>query len=131
MRHTDRRGFTLLEAVVALAIISVTAIGVLSLFGEDQRVAGRARESVTASLVARERLAALSLATRAELARLPDSLAHGSFADAGIRYDWTAAATLVPQGRDLFDLSVQVRWPNGESALRSRRFRPAITLAVR
>jgi prepilin-type N-terminal cleavage/methylation domain-containing protein len=131
MSRAEQRGFTVLEAVVALAIIGATAVGVLSVFGEDQRVAGKSAQLVTASLVARERLAALELATRAELTGLPDSLASGTVDADGARFRWETAVVPVARVRDLFDLQVTVRWDAGETALRTRRFRPAITLAVR
>mgnify|MGYP001205221527 CR=1 FL=1 len=51
-----RAGFTLLEAVVALAIVGTVAIGALEAYGAEARAATRARASAPAAAIARERL---------------------------------------------------------------------------
>jgi type II secretory pathway pseudopilin PulG len=124
MRCRRRAGFTVLEAAVALAIVGVTAVGVLGAFGADLRGAERARDLLTAASLAQSQLARLEISGARELAALPDSLAHGAFAAPLDRYRWTASSAAVPGERDLYDVRVIVEWPDGRTTLRSRRFRP-------
>ena len=124
-----RRGFTVLEAVVALAIIGVTSVAVLGAFAGDLRTAHAARSALEASSLAQSRLARLEMATRRELTALPDSLAHGAVPEFGDRYAWSASATLLGAEPDLFELHVVVTWPEGSTALTTRRFRPATLVA--
>jgi len=124
MRRRNRAGFTLLEAVVALAIIGVAVVGVLGAFGGDVRAADRSRAALSVSTLARSRLARLEIATATELAALPDSLAHGTFAAPFGGYQWTASSHAVPGEPDLYDLRVSVTSNDGRSELRSRRYRP-------
>ena len=121
MRH-NRGGFTLLEAVVALAIIAMTSVGVLQAFAADLRGAGKVRDALTASTLARTRLARLEIATAADLAVLPDSLTRGKFSVPFDAFIWTADSRAVPGEPDLYDLHVTVVWPDGSTELRSRRF---------
>ncbi len=121
MRYS-RGGFTLLEAVVALAIIAMTSVGVLQAFAADLRGAGKVRDALTASTLARSRLARLEFATVADLAVLPDSLARGKFNAPFEAFQWTADSREVPGEPDLYDLHVAVVWPDGSTELRSRRF---------
>ncbi len=131
MRRRKRDGFTILEAAVALAIIGVTAVGVLAAFGGDLRGASTTRDALTASSLAQEQLARVEILPAAALAALPDSLAYGAFAAPFDRYHFAAATRVVPGDRDLYDVSVTVEWPDGRTELRSRRFRPPSAVAFR
>ena len=124
MRRRNRAGFTLLEAVVALAIIGAAVVGVLGAFGGEVRAAERSRTALMVSTLARSRLARLEIATGTELATLPDSLGHGAFAAPFAGYQWKATSRAVPGEPDLYDLRVTVSWDDGQSELRSRRYRP-------
>ncbi len=125
----NRRGFTVLEAVVALAIIGLTSMAVLGAFAGDLRTANAARTALEVSTLAQSRLARLELATRRELAALPDSLAHGTVPEFSDRYAWSASAVPVGTEPDLFELHVIITWPEGSTALTTRRFRPATLMA--
>jgi prepilin-type N-terminal cleavage/methylation domain-containing protein len=127
----SRTGFTLLEAVIALAIIGAAVVGVLGAFGGDVRAADRSRTALTVSTLARSRLARLEIATATELAALPDSLAHGAFDAPFADYQWKANSRAVPGEQDLYDLRVTVLWNDGQSELRSRRYRPVPLVAGR
>lgn len=129
MRRRNPSGFTLLEAVVALAIIGSTAVGVLGAFSANLRAADRARIALAASTLARTRLARLEIATARELASLPDSLARGTFAPPLERFHWSASSLAVLGEPDLYDLRVRVSWADGESELRTRRSRPVPSVA--
>ena len=124
MPRRSRAGFTVLEAAVALAIIGMTAVGVIGAFGADLRGAERARDQLTATSLAQSQLARLEIADARELSSLPDSLARGTFAPPLDRYRWTAGSAAVPGEPDLYELRVAVEWTDGRAELRSRRFRP-------
>lgn len=114
---------------MALAIIGVTSVAVLGAFAGDLRTANAARTALEVSTLAQSRLARLELATRRELAALPDSLAHGTVPEFGDRYAWSASAVPVGTEPDLFELRVIITWPEGSTALTTRRFRPATLMA--
>lgn len=135
MRRHSRAGFTVLEAAVALAIVGLTAVGVLAAFGADLRGAERARDSLAALSLAQSQLARLEVLGARELSSLPDSLGRGAFAAPLDQYRWTATTAAVPGEPDLYDLRVVVEWSDGRSTgrstLRSRRFRPVPLVAGR
>lgn len=131
MRRGRRGGFTVLEAAVALAIIGLTAVGVLGAFGADLRGAERARDVLTATSLAQLQLARIGVTGARELSALPDSLARGTFEPPLDRYRWTASSAPVPGEPDLYDLRVAVEWADGRAGLRSRRFRPVPLVAGR
>ncbi len=114
---------------MALAIIGLTSMAVLGAFAGDLRTANAARTALEVSTLAQSRLARLELATRRELAALPDSLAHGTVPEFSDRYAWSASAVPVGTEPDLFELHVIITWPEGSTALTTRRFRPATLMA--
>jgi prepilin-type N-terminal cleavage/methylation domain-containing protein len=121
------RGFTLLETVVALAIIGVVTIGAFTTYGAQLRAEERAQSAWVLEALAEERLASLSLSEPRTLRLLPDSLRRGRFAPPFASYSWSAEARAVPSERDLWQIAVIVRSPSGASlSLRSRRWRPEV-----
>jgi type II secretory pathway pseudopilin PulG len=127
---TSRAGFTLLEAAVAMSIIAMVGIGALAAFGADLRAADRARQSLPAASLARERMAVLDLAEPQTLRMLPDSLTHGSFAAPYASYAWTASAKQVSGEPSLVELEVNVTWEEGRFTIAQRRFRPIAVAAA-
>jgi len=121
-----RAGFTLLEAMVALAIVGTVAIGALEAYATEARAATRERESAPAAALARERMARLELLDTHTLRTLPESLSRGRLTVGPIPYEWTALARAVYREPDLYELSVDVRWPDGAVALRGRSYRPPL-----
>lgn len=119
-----RRGFTLLEGVVALAIVGVAVVAVLGAFAGDLRATERVRRALVAETLAEERLATLRLLGSTELARLPDSLRRGAFGGALGEYRWTMQASRVRGEDGLFDLRVRIEWPRGAYVLASRGYAP-------
>jgi type II secretion system protein I len=117
-------GFTLLEAVVSLAIIGIVAIGALEAFAAESRAARQARLAAPAVAVAAEQLARLELLDAPMLAALPDSLRTGRMNDGAASYEWRASVARVSQEPDLFALNVEVRWDAGAYALTTHAFRP-------
>jgi len=119
-----RRGFSLLEALVALTIVGLAAVAVLRAYGGEIRSAERARWTITAAALAQEQLAHLRLAPRPTLDFLPDSLRRGRFAPPFERFTWTAAAARVQSQRALFDVRLQVADSTGALERAARLYRP-------
>lgn len=117
-------GFSLLEAVVALAVIGSVSVTALAAFGAELRASQRARIALEAQALAEERLAQLRLLERDELVALPDSVARGTFAAPWQAYAWTSVTSGVAGNPDLFDARVTVSGPNGTHELASRLYRP-------
>lgn len=124
MSTAGRRGFTLLEGVVALAIVGVVAVAVLGAFAGDLRATERVRHALVAEALAEQRLATVRLLEVRELTRLPDSLRRGSFAAPLDGYRWTIDARRVRNEQGLFDLVVRIEWAGGAYALASRGYAP-------
>jgi prepilin-type N-terminal cleavage/methylation domain-containing protein len=131
MSHSaSRPAFTLLEAMIAVMIVGLAAVAVLSSFGTTLRTATRAQQGLEAEALAGQRLARAELLERDALLHLPDSVAHGQFAAPFAAYQWTTVAREVRGEVGLFDVAVEVSWPNGRYALPTRLYRPAPQLAV-
>ncbi|GJG85043.1 hypothetical protein tb265_02240 [Gemmatimonadetes bacterium T265] len=119
---------TLIETVVALSIVSVTAIAALEAAGADLRAAERSRHAIEAEALAAQRLAWLGLLTEPELVALPDSVAAGQFPAPLDAYRWATTAGSRSDVPGVHDLTVQVTWGGGGSyTLHSALYRtPAV-----
>jgi prepilin-type N-terminal cleavage/methylation domain-containing protein len=120
----DRRGFSLLEAVVALAVVGVAAVAMLASLGAELRADGRVRHALESHALAEARLASLRLLTRSELQPLADSLRRGRFPPPFSSYGWEGSSREVAGRPDVFEVTVAVRWDDGEYDLATRLFRP-------
>jgi type II secretory pathway pseudopilin PulG len=109
MSSTERPGgFVLMEAVIALAIISLFAVALLSTVGAQVRAADRGNVLLVERALAEDRLMALQLQDYDRLIDLPDSLAKGTFPEPFQDFTWSATATPVKDEYDLFDATVTV-----------------------
>lgn len=120
----SQRGFTLLEAVVALTIVGLAGVSALAAFGTELRTAERARRAVEGGALAQDRLATLEWLAPSALALLPDSLARGNFPAPFEQYAWSAKARAVIDQEGLYDLSTTVTWDDGSLTLDGRVYRP-------
>lgn len=120
MRTDLRRGFSLLEAIVALLVIGVTSAAALELFAAHARAASRVPALVVASELADDVLTRIRLLRLGREQRLPDSLAAGTFAPPLDAYTWRAE---IDHSADppLQAARVIVRWPSGSYAIESRQ----------
>ena len=123
MSMRARSGFSLLEAVVALAIVGVTAVGALASVGAELRAAEDSRTTLEAEALARYEMSAIEMLTAEQLQRLPDSLARGPFDPPFERYRWTAATEPVLGEEGLTEVQVDVVWKQGSFPLRTLLFR--------
>lgn len=129
-RACARRGFTLLEAMIAVMIVGLAAVAALSSFGTLLRTGERVRDALEANVLADQRVAVASLLSSDELAHLPDSVKQGQFAAPFERYTWHTSSRERHGERGLFDVSVSVRWRSGEYAIATRLYRPAPLLSA-
>ena len=117
---TDARaGFVLMEALVALVIIGLTAIGLLAATAAQLRTADKAAQLLTARSLAEERLAMLRVLTYDQLGDVPDSLAAGRFPPPFEAYGWRAEVTPAAGEYDLFSAAVVVFVNDEEFPLRT------------
>ena len=105
-----RRGFVLMEAVVALAIIGIVAIALLATTAAQVRTADKAALLLTARTLADERMATLRMLSYDDLRALPDSLAAGEFPAPFDDYSWRIEVVQVDEENelDLFSAAVAV-----------------------
>src|SRR5688572_657063 len=101
-------GFVLLEAVVALAIISLFSIGLLSMVGAQVRGTDRATVLLLERALAEDRLMAAEMLDNEDLNDLPDSLAAGRFAEPFDEFSWTLKVEPVADEFDLFTTDVVI-----------------------
>ena len=85
-------GFTLVELLVALAIFSITAVGLLKLQGENARLTAAVEEKLLAGIVAENQL--VEALTRPNP---PDiGIRQGTAAMAGRQWQWTQTVSATP-----------------------------------
>ena len=120
-----RRGFSLLEAVVALAIVGVTAVAALASVGTELRAADDARTTLEAEALAVYRMSTLEMLTADQLQRIPDSLARGTFDPPFERYRWKAGSEPVLGEAGLTEVQLDIEWNGGSFPLRTLLFRPS------
>jgi type II secretory pathway pseudopilin PulG len=106
--RTDRGGFVLMEAVIALALIGLVALGVLGASTMQVRTADKAALLLSARALAEERVATLRALNYDELSSLPDSLAAGTFPPPFEAYSWRAEVEALDGEYDLFSIGVMV-----------------------
>lgn len=125
MPKLDSRGFTLLEAVAALAILGIAGVAALEAVGGELRTADRAQTAATVSALAQDRLAAITLLSLGDIQPLADSIARGAFPSPFRDYGWTASVRPLFGERDLYDVTVEVFSRTTRYALATRLYRPA------
>lgn len=114
--HGTAGGFTLLEVLVAVAILGLSVVGWLAAYGSEFRALSRAAEVSTATALAQERLETIEVMAPDRLPNLPDSLRGGTFPKPLDQYRWEAKARAV-SGRSLAAVTVTVVWGNGSKAI--------------
>ncbi len=110
----DRRwqGFVLLEAVIAMALLSAVVLALLSTTGGQLRTAADLTEMMTAQALAEDRMTTFRLLEYEGLRSPPDSLMAGSFPPPLDEWSWEAVVQ--EEDYDLFHVQVSV---SGRGAL--------------
>lgn len=119
----DRRGVSLLEAVVAVAIVGMTSIGALEAAGSDMRTAERARRAIEAEALASSRLDFMDLLSDRELQALADSVTSGKFPPPLDEYSWKTSSAPLSDQAGVYDVHVTIAWPTGTYVARTYAYR--------
>lgn len=127
-RHL-RRGITLMETVVSLAIVGVTSLAALGAAGASLRTAERSRRALEAEALATQRLALLDLLTEQQLQTLPDSVADGRFEAPFTDYRWHTSLANRDEPAGAHDAMVRITWLGGAYDVHTVLYRrPVLTL---
>ncbi len=118
-----RAGVSLLEAVVAVAIVGMTSVAALEAVGGDMRTAERAHRAVEVEALATSRLEFMDLLSDRELQALPDSVAKGTFAKPLDQYSWKTSSAALSDQAGLYDVRVTIVWPSGSYMVRTYAYR--------
>jgi type II secretory pathway pseudopilin PulG len=130
--HAARRtraGFSLLEAVAAVAIVGLTAVGALESVGGNMRTAEKAKRAAEAEALATSRLDFMDLLNDRELQALPDTVEKGTFAAPLNQYTWKTTSTPVSEQAGVYDIRITIEWPTGSYTVRTYEYRrpPLVT----
>ena len=127
-RNRARRGFTMLEAIVALAIVALVCVGVLGAYGSAIRADVTAVDRLPLAALAVERLAQVDIES-GDLSHLPDTLARGVFASPYAGATWEVGTQRVSESEGLFDVVVRVHDGSDVFTIRTRRYRAPVVVA--
>lgn len=130
-RARSRRGISLMEAVVAIAIVGMTAVGALEAVGGDMRTAERARRAEIVEALATSRLDFMTLMTDRELQSLPDSVAKGTFPEPLQEYSWTTTSEPYSDQPGVYTVHVTVHWASGTYTIPTYLYRRPIVVTRR
>lgn len=112
-------GFSLIELLVALAIVALVAAGLLNLAGESTRTAAHLETRALAAIVADNVTAEAMLAEPDTLARPADGRTRLGARD----WCWTRRAIPAAGGDGLLRIDVEVTDPDGQLAAQAWAFR--------
>jgi type II secretory pathway pseudopilin PulG len=121
--RANRRGISLMEAVVAVTIVGMTAIGALESVGGGMRTAERSRRAIEAEALATSRLQFMDLMSDQELRALPDSVAKGKFDKPLDEYAWSTTSAAISTQAGVYDIRISVTWPEGAYTLKTYEYR--------
>jgi type II secretory pathway pseudopilin PulG len=127
----SRSGISLLEAVVAIAVVGMTAVSALESVGAGMRGAEKSRRAIEAAALAQSRLEFLDLMTDRELQTLPDSVESGTFPKPLDEYSWKTTSAPYAEQAGVYDVRITVAWPTGSYAVKTYVYRQPPIVARR
>jgi len=122
-RRANRKGISLLEAVVAIAIVGLTSVSALEAVGGDMRTAERARRAIVVEALAGSRLEFMDLLTDRELQALPDSVESGKLPAPLDEYSWKTTSAPLSDQAGVYAVRVTIDWPAGSYVVRTYQYR--------
>jgi type II secretory pathway pseudopilin PulG len=120
---TRRGGVTLFEAVMAVAIVGMTAVSALEAAGSDMRTAERSRRAIEVEALATSRLEFMNLLTDQELQSLADSVQKGTFPAPLDEYSWKTTSAPLSDQAGVYDVRVTIGWPAGSYVVKTYAYR--------
>jgi type II secretion system protein I len=112
----DQRGFTLLEALVALVILGLALVPMMRSIGTGVREQGRLRAHLDAVSLAETRMSELALIPVDSIAAYREPR-NGWFPEPFEGYRWSAVLRPDERSAALIRGAVMVRWKDGEYSL--------------
>lgn len=123
-----RNGISLLEAVVAIAIVGMTAVSALESVGAGLRAADKSRRAIEAEALATSRLEFMDFMGDQQLQSLPDSVSSGKFATPLDEYSWKTTSAPLDEQAGVYDVRITVAWETGAYTLKTYLYRqPLVT----
>ena len=124
MSIRGRRGFTILEAVIALAVVGLAGVSALEAMGAEIRAADHAAMAYTLAALAQDRLAVIASVSPRTLSALADTLARGTFPPPFDGYRWTTSVEPLFGAPDLYAVRIAISGARAEYAIETRLYRP-------
>jgi prepilin-type N-terminal cleavage/methylation domain-containing protein len=118
MSSAGERGFTLVEALVAMVVMSLAIVTLAAATSQALRVEAATLDHLTAAALADARMSEIAALPIGGLERLAPTRT-GRFGDGNERFSWTATVTRVPDSPHLFRTLVRVSWPTGSVEIAS------------
>lgn len=126
-----RAGISLLEAVVAIAIVGMTAVSALESVGAGMRAAEKSRRAIEAEALATSRLEFMDFLGDRQLQSLPDSVQSGKWTAPLDEYSWKTTSAPLNDQAGVYDVRITVAWATGSYTLKTYVYRQPQILSRR
>lgn len=124
MSSLGKGGFTILEGIVALAIVGFAAVAAVEAVGSELRAADRAVVAYTVAALAQDRLAAVTTLDGRDIYPPPDSVAQGLFPTPLDRFRWTTSVSPAFGQPEIYEVTIIITSDRGDYTLRTWLYRP-------